>query len=60
MNPQIIDTAIQAAQIQADATIRAAYLGGIGIGIGIIFSWWTALHIQKRWFHLFEQLKAYL
>lgn len=48
MNPQIIDTAIQAAQIQADATIRAAYLGGIGIGIGIIFSWWTALHIQKN------------
>lgn len=42
---------VQAAEIQADATFNsaviAAIIGGIGIGLGVIASWYTALHLQK-------------
>ena len=38
---------IQAAEIQAKATLTAAIYGGIAIAFGLIITWWTALHLQK-------------
>lgn len=47
-----IAATIQAAEIQAAATfnstITAAIIGAAGIGIGVIVSWCTALHLQNR------------
>jgi len=46
-----IAATVRAAEIQADATfsatIYAAIIGAIGIGIGVIASWYTALHLQN-------------
>lgn len=46
-----IAASIQAAEIQAaatfNATITAAIIGAIGIGGGVVASWFTALHLQK-------------
>lgn len=38
---------IKAAELQAEATMWAAAIGGSGIVIGLLISWWTALHLQK-------------
>lgn len=38
---------IQAAEIQAEATIKSACIGATGICVGVIISWCTALHLQK-------------
>lgn len=39
---------IIAATIQADATVEAACIGALGLAIGILGSWLTALNLQKR------------
>src|SRR5690606_35322399 len=39
---------IQAAEIQASATRCAAAIGGLAIAIGVIVSWYTSLHLQKK------------
>lgn len=38
---------IEAAEIQKWGTIWAALIGGLGIILGLLISWYTALHIQK-------------
>lgn len=43
-----ISETIQAAIIQANATYYASIIGAIGIALGVLCSWWTALHLQKR------------
>lgn len=42
-----IQATVKAAELQAEATVWAAVVGGIAIGMGLFISWFTALHIQK-------------
>lgn len=46
-----IAATIQAAEIQAAATVKATFyaaiIGAVGIGGGVLASWYTALHLQK-------------
>ncbi|EPF6740910.1 hypothetical protein NPI17_002817, partial [Acinetobacter baumannii] len=43
----MIDSTIKAAQIQADYALISASIGAVGIILGILISWYTALHLQK-------------
>lgn len=38
---------IKAAELQAEATMWAAAIGGVAIVFGLLFSWRTALHLQR-------------
>ncbi|WP_335977773.1 hypothetical protein [Acinetobacter calcoaceticus] len=38
---------LKGAQIQANYTLIASCIGAIGIVVGILLSWYTALHLQK-------------
>ncbi|BFM87750.1 hypothetical protein JUNP586_2192 [Acinetobacter baumannii] len=43
----MIDATIKAAQIQANYALISASIGAVGIILGILISWYTALHLQK-------------
>lgn len=43
-----VEAIIQAANVQADATIHAAWWAAFGIATGVIGSWCTSLHLQKN------------
>ncbi|XYS40617.1 hypothetical protein ACSUAE_11240 [Acinetobacter baumannii] len=43
----MIDATIKAAQIQANYALISAFIGAVGIILGILISWYTALHLQK-------------
>lgn len=45
---QIVSETIQAANIQADATICAASIAALGLIVGLVVSWYTAKHIQRK------------
>lgn len=45
---QIVSETIQAANIQADATIFAASIAALGLIVGLVVSWGTAKYIQRR------------
>ncbi|EPJ3578508.1 hypothetical protein LJD50_003610, partial [Acinetobacter baumannii] len=49
MSEEIISAiaTIKGAQIQAYYTLIASCVGAVGIVVGIILSWYTALHLQK-------------
>lgn len=47
-NIQIVSETIQAANIQADATIFAASIAALGLIVGLVVSWCTAKHIQRK------------
>lgn len=43
----IVTATIRAAEIQAAATMSAAYYGAVGIALGLLVSWITALSLQN-------------
>lgn len=43
-----IEAVIEAAKIQANSTFMAAVIAAIGLGVGVLASWFTGLHLQKR------------
>lgn len=43
----MIEATIKAAQIQANYALISAFIGAVGIILGILISWYTALHLQK-------------
>ncbi|WP_334069821.1 hypothetical protein [Acinetobacter colistiniresistens] len=43
-----IEAVIEAAKIQANSTFMAAIIAAIGLGLGVVASWFTGLHLQKK------------
>jgi hypothetical protein len=43
-----IEAVIEAAKIQANSTFMVAVIAAIGLGVGVLASWFTGLHLQKR------------